>query len=92
MKKVKTIILDILFILVIILIFNIVVNKQLAKSDLKYKEYTVKIGDTIWDIASKLSIENKGLYIKNIVNDIKNLNSFENVIIYEGQKILIPVY
>lgn len=92
MKKLKTILIDTFFILVVILIFNMLVDKQLAKSNLNYKEYTVKSGDTIWSIATKISNEYKNLYIKNIINDIKKLNSLEDVVIYEGEQILIPTY
>ena len=72
--------------------FNILITKYVAKTELKYEEYIVKSGDTIWSIATDLAEQNSKKYIKSIVNDIKKLNLLDDVIIYEGQEILIPIY
>lgn len=91
MKKIK-IIMDIVFILIIISIFNLIISNQLEKNILDYKEYVVRSGDTIWSIAMDLVDNNRKIYIKSIINDIKTLNSLNDVLIYEGQEILLPVY
>lgn len=91
MKKIK-IIMDIVFILIIISIFNLIISNQFEKNTLDYKEYVVRSGDTIWSIAMDLVDNNRKIYIKSIINDIKTLNSLNDVLIYEGQEILLPVY
>ena len=88
----KKIIIDIVFILIIISIFNLIISNQLEKNILDYKEYVVKYGDTIWSIEMDLVDNNRKIYIKSIINDIKTLNSLNDVLIYEGQEILLPVY
>ena len=87
----KKIIIDIVFILIIISIFNLIISNQLEKNILDYKEYVVRSGDTIWSIAMDLVDNNRKIYIKSIINDIKTLNSLNDVLIYEGQEILLPV-
>ena len=88
----KKIIIDIVFILIIISIFNLIISNQLEKNILDYKEYVVRSGDTIWSIAMDLVDNNRKIDIKSIINDIKTLNSLNDVLIYEGQEILLPVY
>ena len=88
----KKIIIDIVFILIIIRIFNLIISNQFEKNTLDYKEYVVRSGDTIWSIAMDLVDNNRKIYIKSIINDIKTLNSLNDVLIYEGQEILLPVY
>lgn len=88
----KKIIIDIVFILIIISIFNLIISNQFEKNTLDYKEYVVRSGDTIWSIAMDLVDNNRKIYIKSIINDIKTLNSLNDVLIYEGQEILLPVY
>ena len=88
----KKIIIDIVFILIIISIFNLIISNQLEKNILDYKEYVVRSGDTIWSIAMDFGDNNRKIYIKSIINDIKTLNSLNDVLIYEGQEILLPVY
>ena len=92
MKKLKNVLIDSIFILIMFVTFNILITKYVAKTELKSKEYIVKSGDTIWSIATDLAEQNSKKYIKSIVNDIKKLNLLDDVIIYEGQEILIPIY
>ena len=92
MKKLKNVLIDSIFILIMFVTFNILITKYVAKTELKSKEYIVKSGDTIWGIATDLAEQNSKKYIKSIVNDIKKLNLLDDVIIYEGQEILIPIY
>lgn len=92
MKKLKNVLIDSIFILIMFVTFNILITKYVAKTELKYEEYIVKSGDTIWSIATDLAEQNSEKYIKSIVNDIKKLNLLDDVIIYEGQEILIPIY
>ena len=55
-----------------------------------YKEYTIKTGDTLWDIANQI---NPGMDIREVVNDILHINNFDNTpLLYEGDVIKLPIY
>jgi len=56
---------------------------------LNYTEYTVKKGDTIWNIAAKIDTDRD---IREVVADIRQLNSGSTGMIYEGDVLCIPVY
>lgn len=92
MKKIKELVKDILFLFVVILVFNIVISKGLAKTEYKTCDYTVKDGDTVWNIASDICNENNELYIKNVVSDIRKINELDEPTIYAGQVIMLPIY
>ena len=92
MERVKNIIKDVLFILVVITIFHTIINYQLAKTEYKTYEHTVKSGETIWNLASSICSEKEELYIKNVINDIREINDLEDPTIYVGQVINLPIY
>ena len=92
MKKIKELVKDILFLFVVILVFNIVISKGLARTDYKTCSYIVKDGDTVWNIASDICNENNELYIKNVVSDIRKINELDEPTIYAGQVIMLPIY
>lgn len=58
--------------------------KPINNSNKNYFEYTIKKGDTIWDLAVKY-LGNGNRY-----NEIKSLNGMSNDIIYEGKTLKIP--
>ena len=90
MKKVKELTKDMLFILVIILIFKMIVSVQLEKTDYKTYDYTVQKQDTLWTIASDITLEDAN--IRNTIIDIKEINELEDATIYVGQTIKLPIY
>lgn len=92
MNRLKEMLKNILFILVVIIIFKTLVTYQLAKTEFITYDYTVNIGETLWNIAADICNNNDDLYIKNVINDIKNINNLESPIIYEGQIIKLPIY
>jgi len=92
MKRVKELIKDVLFILIMIIIFKTVVTYQLAKTQYETYEYTVNNGETLWNIAADICEDNDELYIKNVINDIREINDLENPTIYVGQTIQLPIY
>lgn len=92
MKKVKELLKDVLFILILIIIFKTVVNYELAKTNYETYEYTVNSGETLWNIATKICDKNQDLYIKKVINDIRDINDLENPTIYVGQTLQLPIY
>lgn len=90
-KFIRTV--SILGILVLMLI--IFSNKTYSKVDTKYREEYIVSGDTLWNISKEESKYNKYFEnkdIREIVSEIKRINKLETLDLYEGQKILIPVY
>ena len=91
-KRNKVMIENIIFVLILIVIFKIMTSYQLAKTELSTYEYTVSNGDTIWTIASSICKDNKDLNIYNVIADIKDINEIDNSIIYTNQIIELPIY
>lgn len=91
MKKfIRTILL--LISLIIVLLF-IGLNNTYSKGDIQYKEEYIYQGDTLWSIAQRESKENKyyeNKDIRDIVQEIKNVNNIGNSDLKVGQKVLIP--
>ena len=81
-----------------VLIFIAVFTTLLSSKTFSRGEYETKTiyicnGDTLWTIASMEQKSNKYYENKNIreiINDIKYINSLDSSYIYEGQKIVIP--
>lgn len=81
-----------LTILLSIIIFS---NKTYSKVEIGYKEECIVVGDTLWNISKQEAQYNKYFEnkdIREIVNEIKRTNNLENLDLYEGQKIRIPIY
>ena len=81
-----------LTILLSIIIFS---NKTYSKVEVGYKEECIVVGDTLWNISKQEAQYNKYFEnkdIREIVNEIKKTNNLENLDLYEGQKIRIPIY
>lgn len=88
------------FIRMIIIIMSIIVislfiglTSTYSKGEVKYKEQYISTGDTLWSIA-KYEANNNKYYeekdIREIVQEIKNINNIGNKNLEIGQKILIP--
>ena len=81
-----------LTILLSIIIFS---DKTYSKVEVGYKEECIVVGDTLWNISKQEAQYNKYFEnkdIREIVNEIKRTNNLENLDLYEGQKIRIPIY
>ncbi len=76
----------ILFLLLLVPIRDLVTCKKIT-DDVRTTEYVVREGDTLWDIARRISPE--GHHGK-IVWTIRELNGLESPLIRPGQRILIP--
>lgn len=78
--------------LIIVLLF-IGLNNTYSKGDIQYKEEYIYQGDTLWSIAQRESKENKyyeNKDIRDIIQEIKNVNNIGNDNLKVGQKVLIP--
>lgn len=90
-KFVKSVII-LLIILYVILTFA---KNTYSKVDIKYKEDYIYAGDTLWTIAKQESIYNKYFEnkdIREIVNELKDINNLQDSNLIEGDKIKIPIY
>ena len=66
-----------------------------SKGNVRYKEQYIYQGDTLWSIAEEELKENKYYEnedIRNIVNEIKNINNMDSANLKVGQKIQIPTF
>jgi len=76
----------VLFLLLLVSIGGLVTCEK--RTDVQTTEYVVREGDTLWDIARRISPE--GHHGK-IVWTIRELNGLESSLIRPGQRILIPI-
>lgn len=91
-KKKFTRMLVILGIIIIALFIGL--NNTYSKGETKYKEEYIVNGDTLWSIAKKEANNNKYYEekdIREIVQEIKNINNLGNQNLEIGQKIYIPI-
>lgn len=80
---------------ILILIIILFSNKTYSKVDTKYKEESIILGDTLWNISQEEAKNNKYFEnkdIREIVSEIKRINKLDNLDLKEGQKLLIPTY
>ena len=80
---------------ILILIIILFSNKTYSKVDTKYKEESIILGDTLWNISQEEAKKNKYFEnkdIREIVSEIKRINKLDNLDLREGQKLLIPTY
>lgn len=80
---------------ILILIIILFSNKTYSKVDTKYKEESIILGDTLWNISQEEAKSNKYFEnkdIREIVSEIKRINKLDNLDLREGQKLLIPTY
>jgi len=88
----KKIIRNILFLLVVFIIFNMLTSTIFGKKDLKTTSITVKSGDTLWGISKKICNSDSSLNIQEVIYDIKEINGLDTNEIITGSSIYIPVY
>jgi hypothetical protein len=60
-----------------------------AASVENFEEYWIKQGDTLWEIADKYAPE--GYDTRKFIYEIKEHNEMETSMIFQGEKLLIPV-
>lgn len=60
----------------------------------KFEEYEVRVGDTLWDIVKNVSLKEIGnvIDVREVVYDIMMNNEINKNGIYIGQVITIPIY
>lgn len=86
---------SILIILGMIIFISLFIgNISFSYGENNYKTIYVATGDTLWSIAkdeqmSNVYYENKS--IRDIVNDIRNINSLNNSNLSVNQKLVIPI-
>ncbi len=88
----KRVIRNILFLLLIFIIFNMLTSQIFGKKDLKTTSITVKSGDTLWGISKKICKTDSSLNIQEVIYDIKEINGLDSNEIINGSSIYIPVY
>lgn len=73
------------------LFFLITVFNMLAQGDQisDFEIITVQKGDSLWSIAQKYNHDQKD--IRKLIFQIRRLNNLEQALIFEGQKIKIPL-
>ena len=65
------------------------ISRDFVVSDYSQKTIVVKNNQTLWEIASQL---HNGQYNNHLViNEIEKLNNLDSIIIYPGQKLVVPV-
>ncbi|MDD4066656.1 MAG: LysM peptidoglycan-binding domain-containing protein [Clostridia bacterium] len=84
-------IMTIITIMACLLVFNS--STAISNTEIKYIDYTVCHGDTLWSIAKIVKENNinyKNKDIREIIYEIKELNNMEISNIYIGNKLTIP--
>lgn len=78
-----------------VLINLILVSKAFSHAELKYKTISVSSGDTLWDIAKAEQTSNtyyKNKDIRDVIEDIKEINNLKNCNLNLGQTLEIATY
>ena len=99
MKKAKRykingekIIRNILFLLIVFVIFNMLTSTIFGKKTLMTTSITVKTGDTLWSISKKICNKDSSLNIQEVIYDIKEINGLDSNEIVAVKSLYIPVY
>ncbi len=88
----KKIVINILFLLVIFIIFNLLTSSILGKKEIKTTDIEIKSGDTLWGISKSICEKDSSLNIQEVIYDIKEINDLDNNNIVEGNVLYIPIY
>lgn len=79
----------------IVFLLFVGLSNTYSKGEVRYREQYIYEGDTLWSIAEQELKENKyyeNQDIRNIVNEIKNINNIDSGNLKIGQKIQIPTF
>lgn len=79
----------VLVLAIIVALWFAVTSFNSKAEPIRYEEYTVSIGDTVWDIAMGCS---NGQDVRKLVYEIRKLNNIDDGIINAGDVIQIPIY
>jgi len=85
----------VLIFILILLLSLIIVKSTLSHKEIKYKEFNISNGETLWSIASneqKYNSYYQNKDIRDIIYDLIKVNDLNNSQIYVDQKIIIPEY
>ncbi len=90
-NKTRFIISMVILTILFVSIFSLITNtyKVYAMKEVEYLEVIVNSGDTVWNIAKEYKNEKQD--VRELVYIILEVNEIENSMIYEGQKIRIPI-
>ena len=83
---------NILFLLVIFIIFNLFTSQTFGRRELKTKNVTIKSGDTLWTISQNICKNDSSLNIQEVIYDIKEINSLETNTLISGDILQVPIY
>lgn len=82
-------------ILLVIFVLSLICAKaSLSHREVEYTTLYVTSGDTLWNIANDLQINNsyyKGKDIREIVSSIKDMNNLKSSNLYVNQELIIPI-
>lgn len=90
-KNLKNFIRSLIIVLSIIFVISLVITKStFSHKDLEYKTIYVEKGDSLWKIAINLQETNsyyKQKDIREIINEIMDINNLQNTNLRENQKL-----
>ena len=90
-SKIRGLLIIILSLIVLSLIFT---KSTLSHAQIRYTKFYVANGDTLWSIAEELKDTNdyyKNKDIREIIEDIKDINNLDTSNLYVNQILQIPV-
>ncbi len=95
-KNKKKFIRAIFIILGIVIGLNfILISRVFSNQEITYKTVSVVTGDTLWDIAKREEAYNdyySGTDVRDIIEDIKDVNNLGSSSLSESQVLKIPTY
>lgn len=88
-RRLITAVFTVLAVISVTLLISSFINRDnSAEETTDYIEYTVKSGDTLWDIAQLHSGNN--VDVRTVIYDIEETNQIKSAMIYCGDILLIP--
>lgn len=90
-KKMRTIALGLLVIVIIIAILGFIKPDKIEASEpVKVVAVQIEAGDSLWELADKY--DNNTMDLRKYIYIIERFNKLENSVLQPGQTIMIPVY
>lgn len=91
--NIKKFIRSLVIILGIIILMSLIISKStFSHKEIEYKTICIEKGDTLWKIATNLQATNSYYSTKDvreIIDNIMNINSLQNTSLQENQKLKI---